>query len=160
MKSIVQTIENFSNSQTARHFGRVYHNITNVLFEGYMQGFIDLLFRRGDKYYIVDWKSNHLGNSVLDYDISGMERAMIEHGYILQYHIYAVALHRYLIRRLPGYSPKVNFGGAIYIFLRGVDDSPEVDNGFFFDRISPELISRIDNLIANDSTVNSMSKDR
>ena len=34
---------------------------------GFLKGFIDLVFRFEDRFYLVDWKSNHLGNRVEDY---------------------------------------------------------------------------------------------
>ena len=41
--------------------------------------------------------------------------------YTLQLCIYSVALHRYLRLRKPGYDFDQHFGGAFYIFLRGID---------------------------------------
>ena len=48
-----------------------------------------------------------------------MLRAMIEHHYLLQYHLYTVAAHRYLQSRLPDWSYERDFGGVFYVFLRG-----------------------------------------
>jgi exodeoxyribonuclease V beta subunit len=62
--------------------------------EGLMMGFIDLLFEHEGKYYILDWKSNHLGNSAEHYDRTGMEKAMTGSNYHLQYMIYTVAAKR------------------------------------------------------------------
>ncbi len=45
---------------------------------------------------------------------------MVQHHYVLQAHLYLVALHRYLRWRLPRYSPARDLGGAAYVFLRGV----------------------------------------
>ena len=55
--------------------------------------------------------------------------AMAEHHYPLQALLYAVALHRYLRWRLPGYDPAVHLGGAAYLFVRGMTgpDTPVVD---------------------------------
>jgi exodeoxyribonuclease V beta subunit len=49
--------------------------------------------------------------------------------YPLQALLYAVALHRYLRWRLPGYSAERNFAGVLYLFLRGMTgpDVPTVD---------------------------------
>ena len=90
-------------------------------FEGYLKGYIDLVFQSGDRYYIVDWKSNFLGNSVSAYGVKDIAEAMDEHLYTAQALIYAVALHRYLRTRCIDYSYEKNFGGVIYLFLRGVD---------------------------------------
>ena len=50
-----------------------------------------------------------------------MDAAMSQHHYVLQYHIYAVAMHRYLQLRLgEAYSFASHFGGVRYLFLRGM----------------------------------------
>ena len=84
--------------------------------EGFMHGFIDLLFRFGDRYYLIDWKSNWLGNQPADYASEGMKRAMLEHNYYLQYHLYTLAADLFLEKRLPGYDYQKHFGGVFYIF--------------------------------------------
>ena len=45
---------------------------------------------------------------------------MILHHYPLQAHLYLLALHRFLLWRLPNYSPSKHLGGYVYIFLRGI----------------------------------------
>ncbi|MEO8133279.1 MAG: exodeoxyribonuclease V subunit beta [Betaproteobacteria bacterium] len=88
--------------------------------EGYLKGFIDLVFEDGGRYYILDWKSNHLGYAAADYSRESMESAMVEHGYHLQYLIYSLALDRYLAHRMAHYSFDDHFGGVLYLFIRGV----------------------------------------
>jgi exodeoxyribonuclease V beta subunit len=88
--------------------------------EGYLKGFIDLIFEHQGRFYILDWKSNHLGFATADYDAGPGANAMAEHGYHLQYLLYAVALDRYLQRRIPGYRYETHFGGVVYLFVRGV----------------------------------------
>jgi exodeoxyribonuclease V beta subunit len=100
--------------------------------KGFMRGFIDLVFRHNGRWYLLDWKSNHLGDSVADYGFEALQREMADHFYILQYHIYAVALDQYLRTRLKGYDYETHFGGVAYVFLRGVDG--EEGGGVFWDR--------------------------
>jgi exodeoxyribonuclease V beta subunit len=88
--------------------------------EGYLKGFIDLIFEHQGRFYILDWKSNHLGFATAGYDDGPVANAMAEHGYHLQYLLYAVALDRYLQRRIPGYRYETHFGGVLYLFVRGV----------------------------------------
>jgi exodeoxyribonuclease V beta subunit len=88
---------------------------------GLLKGFVDLVFRHWGRYYLLDWKSNHLGDRVEEYGPAALARAMDEHHYHLQYLLYAAALHRYLGHRLPGYRYAEHFGAAVYVFLRGVD---------------------------------------
>ena len=40
--------------------------------------------------------------------------------YPLQASLYAVAVHRFLRWRLPGYDPAAHLGGVAYLFLRGM----------------------------------------
>jgi exodeoxyribonuclease V beta subunit len=88
--------------------------------KGYLRGFIDLVFQHQGRWYILDWKSNHLGDSALHYGAAPLQAAMDAHAYRLQYLLYTVALHRWLQRRLPGYRYDTHIGGALYLFLRGV----------------------------------------
>lgn len=110
---------------------------------GFMKGFIDLIFRTDGKYYILDYKSNHLGNTPDDYAHSNLVEAVKDAGYDLQYHIYTLALHRFLKQRLSGYSYKQNFGGVLYLFLRGVNEEVP-GSGMFFDKPGEELIEKLD----------------
>ena len=88
---------------------------------GMVRGFVDLVFSHDDRYYILDWKSNHLGNSPEDYGQDRLAREMARNLYTMQHLLYTVALNRYLEKRQPGYSYEQNFGGAYYLFLRGID---------------------------------------
>jgi exodeoxyribonuclease V beta subunit len=87
---------------------------------GYLRGFIDLVFEHQGRWFIVDWKSNHLGDTAADYDAPGLALAMAAHGYELQALLYAVALHRHLGRRLAGYDFDRHFGNVLMLFVRGV----------------------------------------
>ena len=88
--------------------------------EGYLRGFIDLVFEHVGRFHVLDWKSNHLGNTPAHYGPEPMARAMDEQGYHLQYLLYTVAVHRYLQQRLPSYRYEDHFGGVLYLFVRGV----------------------------------------
>ena len=88
---------------------------------GMLRGFIDLVFHHQGRYYLLDWKSNFLGTEPADYRQEALQAAMARDYYLLQYHLYAVALHKYLGARLPGYRYEEHFGGVFYLFLRGVD---------------------------------------
>lgn len=88
--------------------------------QGYLRGFIDLVVEHRGRFLIVDWKSNHLGWTRADYAPESLEQAMRAHGYHLQALLYALALHRWLGARLPGYRFEDHFGGAAYLFVRGV----------------------------------------
>lgn len=111
--------------------------------DGYMTGFIDLIIRVADRYYIIDWKSNWLGPTIDDYRNENLRNAMSKSYYFLQYHLYTLALHRHLEENLQDYRYDENFGGVFYIFLRGIsEDKP--DSGIFFDRPKEELVEKLE----------------
>lgn len=108
-----------------RHVDAGLHDLADRLdfapARGMVRGFLDLVFRHGGRYYLVDWKSNHLGNCPEDYVRDSLEREMDRKLYRLQYLLYIVALNRFLAARDPAYRYEDHFGGALYLFLRGMD---------------------------------------
>jgi exodeoxyribonuclease V beta subunit len=115
---------------------------------GMLQGFIDLVFTHNGRFYILDWKSNHLGMKPSDYNQDTMHRSMCRSAYILQYHLYTLALDRLLKVRLPDYSYEKHFGGALYLYLRGITAGSE-KGGICFGRPRPEFIRRAGELMLN-----------
>ena len=111
---------------------------------GLMTGFIDLVFRRDGRFYIVDYKSNHLGDSAEHYAGPALEAAMVQHRYHLQYLIYCVALHRWLRLRLPDYDYDRHLGGVFYLFLRGLRPDQGPARGVWHDRPAAALIEALD----------------
>ncbi|MGL5224893.1 MAG: 3'-5' exonuclease, partial [Aeromonas sp.] len=111
--------------------------------QGMLKGFIDLVFEWQGRWYLLDYKSNHLGMSPADYNRPALERAMCEHRYDLQYQLYSLALHRLLTLRLPGYDFEQHFGGVFYLFLRGMPQG-----GIFYTRPSRELVEGLDRLFS------------
>jgi exodeoxyribonuclease V beta subunit len=100
---------------------------------GFLRGFVDLVFEHEGRFYVVDYKSNHLGRTATDYGPSQLRAAMMHANYYLQYHLYVVALHRYLARRVRAYSYEGSFGGVYYLFARGMAPA-NGRAGIFFDR--------------------------
>ncbi|WP_217515031.1 exodeoxyribonuclease V subunit beta [Vibrio metschnikovii] len=113
--------------------------------QGMLKGFIDLVFEHQGKYYLLDWKSNHLGDEIGAYHGERLKAAMVEHRYDLQYQLYALALHRFLRSRLADYDYQRHFGGVYYLFLRGIDGHS--DHGIFSTKPSLELLTEMDALI-------------
>jgi exodeoxyribonuclease V beta subunit len=109
--------------------------------KGMLRGFIDMVFRVAGRYYLVDWKSNFLGDSIEDYEREKLNEVMEKELYILQYHIYAVALHQFLGVRVKDYHYNDHFGGVFYLFLRGIDPLKGSEYGVFFDKPEFDLIN-------------------
>lgn len=115
---------------------------------GYMTGFVDLIFRHEGRYYVLDYKSNHLGYSPEDYHPQALQSAMQEHRYDLQYLMYTVALHRYLATRISDYHYEQHMGGSFYLFLRGMRAEASSALGVYHDKPSLELIEALDDLFS------------
>ena len=111
--------------------------------QGFMKGYIDLVFSSQGRFYIVDWKSNHLGSTPDRYDQDALSNIMQENVYMLQYHIYTLAVHTFLRLRKPNYRYEDDFGGVFYIFIRGVDEDWDPEYGIFYDLPAPALIHEL-----------------
>jgi len=115
--------------------------------KGFMKGFVDLVFEYGGKFYFADWKSNWLGPEASFYSRENLARTMVENFYTVQLSIYGLALHRYLLRRLPAYDYETHFGGAFYIFLRGNENE---SRGVFHSRPSHTAVEKLDRIFHGD----------
>ncbi len=120
-------------------FARRMEHLDFNLREGFMHGFIDLIFEHNGKYYVLDWKSNWLGETSDAYTPKAIEKSMVDSCYILQYHIYVLAVHLWLKSRDASYSYAEKFGGVIYTYVRGMD-SRFPGGSIYFDRPGEDLM--------------------
>lgn len=115
--------------------------------EGIMNGKMDLFFEHKGKYYILDWKSNYLGNTLPEYAPEVLTAAMNESNYHLQYLIYTVAAKKYLQTRLPNFNYEKQFGGVIYLFVRGMRN--DSDTGIFTCKPPLSKIRHLENILSD-----------
>ena len=113
--------------------------------EGIMNGKIDMLFECRAKYFVLDWKSTFLGDSMEHYAPSALNEAMNESNYHLQYLIYTVATKKYLESRIPGFNYEKDFGGVLYLFVRGLREG--TNNGIFYCKPSREIIESLEHIL-------------
>ncbi len=106
--------------------------------KNYLKGFIDLVFIYKNKYYLLDWKTNYLGINSENYSKINIEKSMNEHNYFMQAAIYAQTLIRY-IKNIEKRDEKLSFGGAFYVFLRGL----EFGKGVYFFKPEISLLNQI-----------------
>ena len=111
--------------------------------KGFMKGYMDMVFYHEGRFFLVDWKSNHLGSGQEYYGKNSLYETMEKESYILQYHLYVLALHQYLRLKNTSYKYKDSFGGIFYIFIRGVDDSKSPGSGIYYDLPDIALINRL-----------------
>lgn len=110
---------------------------------GMFKGFIDLVLEHQGRYYVVDYKSNWLGEQDVDYSTQAMNDCVLSHRYDLQYALYILALHRLLKLRIVDYDYDIHMGGAVYMFLRGAHSDSQ---GLHQVRPDRMLIERMDAL--------------
>ena len=112
---------------------------------GLLKGFIDLVFVHENRYYVMDYKFNSLGNSSAAYTPVALQNAMLAKRYDLQSVLYLLALHRLLKSRLgEHYDYGQHIGGCLYLFLRGVEHET---GGRLFYKPDPKLIEELDALL-------------
>ncbi|ORB67131.1 exodeoxyribonuclease V subunit beta [Mycolicibacterium tusciae] len=126
--------------------------------KGYLSGSVDAVLRIGERYIVVDYKTNWLGDqnqhplTAADYARPRLTEAMLHSDYPLQALLYSVVLHRFLRWRLPRYLPDTHLGGVMYLFLRGMcgPDTPVVDGhpaGVFSWQPPTSLITSMSDLL-------------
>ncbi len=115
---------------------------------GMLKGFVDLIFEWRGQYFILDYKSNYLGDDHAAYHQVATHEAMSEHRYDVQLVIYTLALHRLLQLRIADYDYDVHMGGAYYLFLRGLQANDQQHHyGQYFHKPDKQLIESLDALI-------------
>jgi exodeoxyribonuclease V beta subunit len=117
---------------------------------GYVTGSIDLVARAGDRFIVVDYKTNWLGGpgeqlTAWHYRREALEAEMLRGHYGLQALLYTVALHRYLRWRLAGYDPDRHLAGVQYLFVRGMTGTPS--SGVFSWRPSGALVEALSDVL-------------
>ena len=111
--------------------------------DGFLHGFIDVVARHGERWYVMDYKSNRLGDNIRAYSANALQEAIHAHGYHVQYLFYLTALHRFLRLRLPDYDYERHIGGVFYLFVRGM--SPDMPgHGLYHDAPTRACIEAID----------------
>jgi ATP-dependent exoDNAse (exonuclease V) beta subunit len=117
-----------------------------------LTGFIDLLFKvagpEGDRYYILDWKSNYNAGGYAPKALS--EQVMQAHNYHDQYRWYTLAIKSWFNSLK---LENASLAGALYVFSRGIDSQTADQNGVFYqdlttdayrlDHLEQQLISQI-----------------
>jgi exodeoxyribonuclease V beta subunit len=140
--------------------------LDGVRLAGFLTGSIDLVFRAAGtdgapRWFVADYKSNRIdprgtGRCVAEgFTRASMTAEMARHDYFLQYHLYLVALHRYLRWRLPNYDYEAHVGGVYYLFFRGMV-GPDTEQeggavrGCWFDRPPLYVVETFDRALAGE----------
>ena len=98
-------------------------NVLNGRLNNYFNGFIDLLFKRGEYYSVLDWKSDSLNDR--DFASYSTKESLKEHtdnAYSIQRVLYCYFLIEWLTLKYDEDRESVfnnHFGGIYYVYLRG-----------------------------------------
>lgn len=128
--------------------------------EGVFTGVADLIFMHEGRFYIVDWKTNFLGNQIADYDRATVDLEMAESFYHLQYSLYTAALDAYLGQTMgaawsydppsePAAPNTATFGGVYYLFLRAFGHEGRGEIGCHYNRPTKQFIESLRLQLAN-----------
>ncbi|WP_340102600.1 exodeoxyribonuclease V subunit beta [Rhodohalobacter sp. 8-1] len=136
--SLLQVIRNETASEIPETSGKRY-----------MTGFIDLIARQNNKYMILDYKSNYLGDSPDDYMRDNLKPEIKAASYDLQYHLYTVALVKYLRSKIKDFDYDEHFAGVAYLFIRGMKAGS--DNGIWFHKPEKNVIMQLEHALSRQS---------
>jgi exodeoxyribonuclease V beta subunit len=137
-----------SHCPLVRGYGKRVQQIQRRRFRGFLAGFIDLVFKWHGRWYLLDYKTNQLGPMMSAYAPARLGRVMVEHDYQLQAHLYVVAVNRLLQQRVPDYRYERDFGGVVYLFLRGLDATGETGCGVYFHRPGEALVAALSDALS------------
>jgi len=123
--------------------------VSSQTLQRFLRGYIDLMFQWEGRWYVADYKSNTLPV----YDVAAINEAVQREHYLLQAQLYTAAAHRYLKQRVSGYDPETQWGGALFLFLRGMRGAQSAGSSVFFDRQPAKLLNAVDHWLggADDS---------
>ena len=108
-------------------------NILNEKLKDYCNGFVDMIFKRGEYYSIVDWKSDKLNDIFDSYSNTVSLSSHVNDSYSIQRVLYSYCLIKWLKISMPNETYQSifekHFGGVYYVFLRGCNSG--VGNGVY-----------------------------
>lgn len=111
-----------------------YDKLDLTFNDGYIKGIIDLIFKINNKVYILDYKTNYLGENLKDYNLTNLKKKIKQEKYDLQYKIYALGIKKILFKNPEEYNKY--FGGVIYLFTRAfqknIKKQSKTQNGIYF----------------------------
>ena len=129
--------------ENQRTYAAALAALSEESFQGLLQGFIDRLARHGSAWGVIDWKTNCLGATLDDYDPDALVECAMKSHYLLQTHLYLVALRRYL--QALGLKDQT-ITGAWLVFLRAI--APGETRGVLHISPSEAMLDALDQLFA------------
>ena len=114
----------FSDRKNEMQFRLNLGEVENGVFSSFCKGFIDLLFVRGGRYSILDWKTDLVSEDGEEgYSFPALQKHMQKRGYDIQRALYSYVLVKWLAAFHADMSEaeifEKSFGGVYYAFFRG-----------------------------------------
>lgn len=129
-------------------------------FKGFMKGSLDLVAsfdtNEGNKCFMIDYKSNYLGNKFEDYTPLAISQSIFESRYDVQILFYSLALHRYLGTVIHNYNYERDFGGVMYLYLRGMrPGTDDTSTGVLYVKPKKKILDLLDKLFNGEEITDS-----
>jgi exodeoxyribonuclease V beta subunit len=140
LRNLAELLRDHGATGAAPEYWRRLERVGGQRLRGFLRGFIDLMFEWDGRWYVADYKSNRLSA----YEPPEVLEAVQREHYVLQGLLYSAAAHRHLQRRLPEYDPERHWGGALFLFLRGMVGPRGAGSSVFCDRQTPALLDALD----------------
>lgn len=140
LRELAELLGHHGTPASAPDYHERLRQVSEQTLRGFLRGFIDLMFEWKGRWYVADYKSNRLPAYEPTHVIEAVQR---DH-YVLQGELYSAAAHRYLRQRDPSYDPATHWGGALFLFVRGMVGGTAAGSSVFFDGQSPELLAAMD----------------
>jgi exodeoxyribonuclease V beta subunit len=146
LEGLVDLLKEHSAPATAPRYYERLAEMGSPTLQRFLRGYIDLMFEWDGRWYVADYKSNTLPR----YDAQNVCEAVQRQHYVLQGQLYSVAAHRHLQQRVADYDPERHWGGALFLFLRGMRGPRSAGASVFFDRQPTSLLTAIDRWLGGD----------
>lgn len=108
-------------------------NLFGEKMSNFCNGYVDLIFKRGEYFSIIDWKSDSLNSQFTSYSSLDSLKKHVDDAYSIQRVLYSYCLIKWLKNFYPVLSLeeifKKHFGGIYYVFLRGCNI--DTSNGIY-----------------------------
>ena len=140
LKRLADILERHGAPTAAPSYPARLRQISGQSLKSFLRGFIDLVFKWDGRWYVADYKSN----SLRSYASAAVTDAVQDSHYVLQALLYSAAARRYLQQRLPDFDVEADWGGAMFLFLRGMGSSAAPGSSVWFDSFSPELMDDLE----------------
>ncbi len=118
--SLSKVFTNHARNDAERLYALDLAGLPGQTLSGMLTGYIDRIIRANDVWGIADWKSNYLGSCYNHYRQENLWNCAANQHYLLQVHLYLVALRRYLKER----APQATAASGYLVFLRGISAKP------------------------------------